>query len=187
MDEAPTRPAGQGSPAGHASESALTVRGSYGSLGIISRLLYQSTAFVRIILETPPQGYLVGMASNAIRSLDWVKHPDARIYWFGLAGWAEDGFSRHIVELGWFFGLGYIGFRVWLWIKLLFGSLLVAKQMRDGSMVLLTGFLAPLLLFMEITGQGTLLGFVWFGLGLAYWQRSQMPSRRRAYEGTMRS
>ena len=119
--------------------------------------------------DTPIQGYLLGIGGNAAKQLAWVQLPPAYYAWDLYGAWAEDAWSRHIVDLGLVLGLvtilGRIALTAWL-------GLVAARATRRSGDVLpfvLFGFLFFPILNGQIQGQGTLNGYAWmfFGFCLA--------------------
>ncbi|WP_063533110.1 hypothetical protein [Burkholderia sp. MSMB1589WGS] len=142
---------------------------SYGGGGILGRMVYQLVHFLSMFDKAPPQGYLLGIGGNATGSLTWVQLPDVANQWSGPTGWAEDGLARHIVELGWFFGPLFIMYRFALAFWLMRQAVRFTRKSGQVLPLALVGFMLPLLIFMQITGQGTLVGYAWIfvGFGMA--------------------
>ena len=136
--------------------------------GIFGRALYGFIDFARLMSATPLTGYGVGMggnaaimaATNAGETLQYSAEPD----------WA-----RHVVDLGPVLGLLFIGFRVSLVLAL--ARRVLAS--RSVLAMLLLGYLAYELLLGQITGQGTINGYVWmftgFTLAAAGWSTHPVP------------
>ena len=147
--------------------------------GVFGRAFYTFYAFLYYMADTPIAGYLLGLGGNAARQQDWIRMPQAAVGWQGYGGWAEDGWSRHIVELGPLLGLCFIGFRVmftaWLGIK----AIRAARRSGDVLPVILFGYVGIVLLQEQITGHGTINGFTWMFVGLclaaARIRRTNMP------------
>jgi hypothetical protein len=135
------------------------------NFGIFARLIYETIKFMLILEDIPLQGYLIGMGGNAISQLDWVSVPLASQQWVGTSGWAEDGLSRNMVELGIVFGLLFIFYRYAFFIWLVKRSFYSAKFTKQPIPLILIGLLMPLILFLQMTGQGTLVGYTWLFIG----------------------
>lgn len=145
--------------------------------GFFGRVLYAFYDFFHFLGSTPVMGYGLGLAGNASLILG-VSIP-------GFTGWAESDWSRHIVDLGPFFGISFIGFRIALvlWVA----AMCVRGARRSGNQL-------PIILFMscafelltgQITGHGTVNGFTWLFTGLtlvAARADVQQPQLRSARE-----
>lgn len=134
--------------------------------GIVGRIVYELTKFVIILEDVPWHGYLLGLAGNAATQLAWVQLPQVAYDWTGSSGWAEDGFSRNIVELGPLFGFLFIMFRVSLFIWLLRISVRASSISGNHLALLMAAFVGPLLTFLQMTGHGTIIGYTWIFVGL---------------------
>ena len=153
--------------------------------GIFSRAFHGFYAFLYHLRDTPIQGYLLGIGGNAARQLDWIQLPPAYYAWDQYGAWAEDAWSRHIVDLGLVLGLVTIMVRVGLTIWL---GLLAAQATRRAGDVLpfvLFAFLYFPLLYGQIQGQGTLNGYAWmfFGFCLAAINTAKRPTGTRPNAG----
>jgi hypothetical protein len=133
--------------------------------GIFGRILYEVTKFAIILVDVPWHGYLLGLAGNAAAQLDWVRLPPIAYDWLGPSGWAEDGFSRNIVELGPVVGSLFILFRISLFVWLIRVALRASTIAGDPLALLLVAFVGPLLTFLQMTGQGTIVGYTWLFVG----------------------
>jgi hypothetical protein len=128
------------------------------SLGVVGRALYGFYEFFNIMGNTPLAGYGIGLAGNASLTLG-VTIP-------GFNGWAENDWTRHIVDLGPFFGVAFILYRIafvgWL------GATCLAGVRRTGSplALLLFSYIGVELLYGELTGHGTVNGYSWLFAGL---------------------
>ena len=140
--------------------TAAAVESKYfGNLGIIGRALYGFIDFFQLIGDTPIVGYGLGMAGNARLTLG--------IEIAGFNGWAETDWARHIVDLGPVVGLMFIVYRIaltgWLGIRCLSG----ARRLQDPLPLLLFAFTSMDLLYLQITGHGTVNGYGWLFTGFA--------------------
>jgi len=128
------------------------------SLGVFGRALYGFYEFFDIMGNTPVAGYGIGLAGNASLTLG-VTIP-------GFNGWAENDWTRHIVDLGPFFGVAYILYRVslvaWLGITCLAG----ARRTGSPLPLLLFSYIGVELLYGELTGHGSVNGYGWLFAGL---------------------
>lgn len=139
-------------------ESQLFDRGFWGRL---------ATPFSMYLeyFDSPILGYLIGLGGNAAQVLSWVQLPAVATDWTGYGGWAEDGWSRHVVELGPVLGVLVIVLRVAL-VVYLFKRSLAAAVRGSAFPLMLFGFAGPVLLIGQITGHGTVGAFAWLSAGL---------------------
>ncbi|MGZ8158685.1 MAG: hypothetical protein ACXWT1_18420 [Methylobacter sp.] len=137
----------------------------YFQFGIIGRALYSFYSFVDYLQDTPLIGYLLGFGSNAASQLEWVVLPEAAHYHEGPSGWGEEGWERHIIELGPLLGVIFILFRIGLtwWLGCI--ALRSIRRSQDFTAILLFGFVGITLLIGQITGHGTINGYVWMFVG----------------------
>ncbi|MEW6594373.1 MAG: hypothetical protein AB1413_05815 [Thermodesulfobacteriota bacterium] len=137
--------------------------------GIFGRAFYALYSFVDYLTDTPLIGHLLGLGGNAARQLSWVVLPQSAYHWMGPSGWGEEGWERHIIELGPLVGLVYIIFRLGLIVWL--GRLVMraTRRSNDPMPVVLFGYVGTALLALQITGHGTVNGYTWmfFGFCLA--------------------
>lgn len=147
-------------------QSASSVESRYFELGTSGRILYSLYSFMLYIEDTPLQGHLVGIGSNAANQLSWVELPVAYFRWNGYGNWAEPPFSNHIVELGPIFGVAFILYRLLLLVWLGWLSTTSSARSHNPLPLLFFGITSLLLVFGHITSQGTVTGFFWFLFGL---------------------
>jgi hypothetical protein len=134
--------------------------------GVFGRALYAFYAFLYYMADTPIAGYLLGLGGNAANQLDWVQRPAAAYNWRGYGGWAEDGWSRHIIELGPLVGIGFIGFRVVLTLWLARKAVHAARRTGNTTALIVFGYVGIVLLLDQIAGHGIVNGFVWIFVGV---------------------
>lgn len=134
--------------------------------GVFGRAFYTFYAFFYYMSDTPIGGYLLGLGGNAASQLHWVRFPAAAYHWQGYGAWAEDGWSRHIIELGPVVGIGFIGYRVFLTLWLARKAVRAARRTGDVTALIVFGFVGIVLLQGQITGHGTINGFAWLFVGL---------------------
>ena len=128
--------------------------------GVFGRALLGLVIFTRILDDVPPLGFGLGYGGNASLILgavvDGVKP--------GLL--AEADFSRHIVDLGPLFGVGYIAFRMvllaWLTRRVLIATRLSASPLP----MLLFAYAGNQIFAGQITGHGSVNGMAWIATGL---------------------
>lgn len=134
--------------------------------GVFGRAFHGFYAFLYHLADTPITGYLLGLGGNAANQLDWVQFPAAAYNWQGYGGWAEDGWSRHIIELGPLIGITFIGFRVLLTLWLARKAVHAARQTGNTTALVVFGYVGIVLLLGQITGHGTINGFAWLFVGV---------------------
>jgi len=123
--------------------------------GIFGRALYGFIDFVRLLTVTDLMGFGIGMGGNAA-GLSAAKSGGTELPFYAETDWA-----RHIVDLGPIVGLVFMVFRIGLVVA-------VARRVMASASVLATlllGYLGYELLAGQITGQGTINGFVWLFTG----------------------
>lgn len=145
---------------------AATSESQVFKFGVFGRAFYGFYGFSYHLADTPLMGYLLGLGGNAASQLDWVQFPAAAYHWQGYGGWAEDGWSRHIIELGPVFGVAFIGLRLYLTLWLARNAVRAARRSGNVTAFVLFGYIGIILLSAQITGHGTINGFTWFFAGL---------------------
>ena len=147
--------------------SASAVESESFRFGLLGRALSGFVFFFNIIGDTPLVGYGLGLAGNASLTLGVAIQ--------GFSGWAEDDWSRHIVDLGPIFGVAIIvariAFTVWLTRRCVTGAI----RNRDPVPILLLSFIGTELLFGELTGHGTVNGYGWVFAGLCLAASAPQP------------
>ncbi len=140
------------------SEAAAATGGS--SLGILDRALAETVGFIDFLDHTPLIGYGLGLGGNG-RTYLGSSDPAlmAKVA-------AESDWSRHIVDLGSIVGVLFIMYRIAFTISLLFSSLKAARQSSNPLPLLLFGYVGIGLFYGQLTGHGTVGGFIWLYLGL---------------------
>ena len=138
----------------HAAESRFS------SLGILGRALYEFVEFIDFIPRTPILGYGLGLGGNGRTFL-------ANSNAISLSAiYSESDWSRHIIDLGGIVGVFFILYRI-AFTTTLAGRVWRATRMADDPFpMLLFGYVAMGLLYGQLTGHGTVGGFVWLFLGL---------------------
>ena len=134
--------------------------------GVFGRAFYGFYDFLYYLADTPLAGYLLGLGGNAANQLDWVQLPTAAYNWQGYGAWAEGGWSRHIIELGPLLGISFIGFRVLLTLWLARKAVGAARRTGNTTALIVFGYVGIGLLQGQITGHGTINGFVWIFVGV---------------------
>jgi transposase len=136
------------------------------ALGFFGRALCPLYAWI-YYLNTPFNGYLLGIGTNAAARVSWVQMPEAAYTWTGYGIWArESGFAVHLVELGLVLGFGYILFRIWFTLWLLIKVWKSTRKNHDPLALMLFSFAGELILMGQITVQGTVNGYTWIFLGV---------------------
>jgi hypothetical protein len=138
--------------------SSQVAESQYFSGGVFGRALYGFYEFLNFVGDTPIAGYGLGLAGNASLTLG-VTIP-------GFKGWAENDWTRHIVDLGPILGVCFILYRVSLvaWL----GTVCLAGARRTGNplSLLMFAYIGVELLYGELTGHGTVNGYGWLFAGL---------------------
>jgi hypothetical protein len=126
-------------------------------LGIVGRALYGFVDFFNLLGDVPVLGYGLGLAGNASITLG-IQIP-------GFTGWAETDWARHMVDIGPFLGIFFIlyriAFTVWLGLQCLSG----ARRTGEPMAILLFAFVGVDLLYGQISGHGSVNGYVWLFTG----------------------
>jgi hypothetical protein len=138
-------------------QTAYQVESAAYELGTLGRALSGFYNFATLMDQVPLCGYLLGLGGNAARQLAWVQMPDL---------WAEDGWSRHMVDLGPIVGTAFIAYRIAFtaWVA----RLVIASTRRSGDPfpVIVFGYVGILLLYGQLTNHGTLIGYAWLFVGV---------------------
>ena len=135
-------------------------------LGTLGRVLYGFYGFTYHLDDTPLIGYLLGFGGNAALQMDWVQMPRAAAEWSGYGQWVEDGWSKHIVELGPILGICAIIFRVMLAIWLAKKASLATSRSGNVLPFILFAFIGLSVLNGQVTANGSINGFTWFFVGV---------------------
>lgn len=146
--------------------------------GVFGRAILGLLIFARILDDVPPLGFGLGYGGNASLILgavvDGVKP--------GLL--AEADFSRHIVDLGALFGIGYIAFRLVL-LTWLARRVLIATRFGAGPLpMLLFAYAGNQILAGQITGHGSVHGMAWIATGLCIAACQPQPHSQRSKRAT---
>jgi hypothetical protein len=131
------------------------------SEAVLGRALYETVDFLQFVARAPLAGYGLGLGGNGRSSLTTTVD-DSLLE----QAYAESDWSRHIVDLGPIVGVLFIlyriGFTVWL-----FARVIGATRRSDTSYpLLLFGYVGIGLFYGQLTGHGTVGGFLWIYLGL---------------------
>jgi len=139
---------------------AHSVESQFSSLGIFGRALYEMIDFVNFMTSTPLVGYGLGLGGNG---RTYFTSADADL----LAGiGAESDWSRHIVDLGPIVGVLFIVYRI-VFVSIVFGQVWRATRISNSALpLLLFGYVGIGLFYGQLTGHGTVGGFLWLYLGL---------------------
>jgi hypothetical protein len=139
----------------HATESRST------SFGIFGRAFAEYIDFVRFIPETPILGDGLGLGGNG---RTYLKGSDAVPFY---ATQSETDWARHIVDMGVLVGIAFIFYRVLFFFHLLLETLRATRLSSSPFPMLLFGYAGVGLLNGQLTGHGTVGGFLWLFIGLA--------------------
>ncbi len=155
--------------------AAAIVETRYSSLGIIARALYGFVDFFSLLGDSPILGYGLGLAGNASITLG-IEIP-------GFTGWAETDWARHVVDLGPFLGILFIVYRIafvtWLGLRCLSG----ARRAGEPMAILLFAFVGIDLLYGQISGHGSVNGYVWLFTGFCLAAIAPRPVAAAASDG----
>lgn len=153
----------------------------FGGGGSMGRIAYELIHFLLVLDDAPVQGYLIGIAGNAATVLEWVVLPESAMLWSGPGGWAEDGLTRNIVELGLVLGPLFIAYRFALLAWIMGRALTAVRATGHVLPLALVGFSVPLLAYLQMTGHGTLVGYTWMfvGFSLAAARAQASPKSKR--------
>lgn len=141
------------------SEGATHEGKYFGSLGVFGRALYEFIDFFRLFDTTPFFGYGMGLAGNASTVLDQTVNGMLPI------SLAESDWSRHFVDMGPLLAMLFIVFRITFVLQLGIQALASTRQSRHPMPVLLFGYVGIVLLYGQITGHGSISGYVWLFTG----------------------
>lgn len=130
------------------------------SLGILGRALYELIDFVSFMRHTPILGYGMGMGGNGRTYLSSI---DPALL---TQVWAESDWSRHIVDLGPVFGVLFIIYRIAFTISVGLQAMRGSRAAANPFPLLLFGYVGVGLFYGQLTGHGTVGGFLWLFLGL---------------------
>jgi hypothetical protein len=128
--------------------------------GIIGRALYETVDFVDVMGAAPIAGYGLGLGGNGRSFLG--QSGDNLLQ----GAYAESDWARHIVDLGPILGVLFIIYRVALTIELLRRTVQAAIRGSDPLPLLLFGYVGIGLFYGQLTGHGTVGGFLWLYLGV---------------------
>ncbi len=126
--------------------------------GLVGRTFLSLIDFVYLLGETPLVGYGLGFAGNATAVLG-ITIP-------GLNSWAESDWARHIVDLGPLLGIAFMVYRITLVFWLMKMAWIGARRSGDPLPLLLLAYFALDLMYGQVTGHGTINGYVWIFSGL---------------------
>jgi hypothetical protein len=144
----------------------------FSSLGIFGRALYEYVDFFSLMGQSPIAGYGLGLGGNGRTFIS-----AGAITPLGIP-YAESDWSRHIVDLGPLIGVMFIVYRL-CWVGWLAArSWRVTRLVDRAFPLLLFGYVGIGLLNGQLTGHGTVGGFLWIFLGLAM-TACRMPAARR--------
>ena len=127
------------------------------SFGIVARALNDFINFTHTFPDTPLTGLGMGMGTNASVRLGMIEIPMN----------IEDDWSRNIVDLGLILGLVFIAFRIAFVLWLARGAVMATRRSNNPLPMLLFGFIGIILLYGQITGQGTVNGYGWLFAGFS--------------------
>jgi hypothetical protein len=124
------------------------------SYGLVNRAAADFTHFTELVPDAPWLGYGLGSGGNGTARMG-----------LALPVSAEDDWSRNVVDLGPLLGCLFICFRIVLVASLAAGAVAAARRWGDLLPLLLLGFIGIVLLYGQITGQGSVNGYAWLFAG----------------------
>ena len=131
-----------------------------GTYGIVGRALYETYDFIYLMGDSPLIGYGLGLGGNGRTYLgDEANHLLQNAY-------AESDWQRHIVDLGPVLGVLFIIFRIALSLDLVRRTIQATVRALDPFPVLLLGYVGIGVFYGQLTGHGTVGGFLWLFLGI---------------------
>jgi hypothetical protein len=132
----------------------------FSSLGIVGRALYETVDFVSLLKNTPLAGYGLGLGGNG---RTWLATGGAA----AVANvYSESDWSRHIVDLGTIVGVMFIVYRIIFTISIFKDVCRATRCSASAYPMLLFGYVGIGLFYGQLTGHGTVGGFIWIYLGL---------------------
>ncbi len=139
-----------------AERSAQAAEGdAWYNYGIVGRALRDFVTFGSSVSSAPLIGYGIGETSNAGNILHRT-----------FTGWVENDWQRHVVELGPVLGIILMILRIALVVWLGANACRATRITNDALGLLLFGFIGVVLLYGQITGQGSVNGYAWLFAGL---------------------
>ncbi|ACD82616.1 hypothetical protein [Candidatus Methylacidiphilum infernorum] len=138
-----------------------------GGIFAIERIEADLVRFIENMDFVPFWGYGIGSGGNAFQILGNE-----------LPVYAEDDWSRHIVDFGPFLGLLYLFYR---WLLLLYVGMQcwsATRKFHDPLPLCLFGFLCPVLFYGQISGQGTVNGYNWLFTGFCLVASKQLSQQK---------
>lgn len=131
-----------------------------GGWGIFGRALHETVDFLGFMKHTPVLGYGLGLGGNG-RTYLGTADPNLMSH----VG-AESDWSRHIVDLGAIFGVLFILYRIVFTVSVFVRALRATRVSSDPFPLLLFGYVGIGFFYGQLTGHGTVGGFLWLYLGL---------------------
>ena len=140
--------------------------------GVFGRALYGLIDFIRLIEVVPPFGYGLGYGGNASTTLH------ATIDGVLPGSLAETDFARHMVDLGFVFGLAYMAFRLSLVVSMTRQVLRATRLVADPLPMMLLSYAGYVVLQGQLTGNGSIniYGWLFAGLCIAASREALQPS-----------
>jgi len=137
---------------------------AYGQGGVLARAAHESLLFCVLIPVTPPAGYGIGLAGNASWRLG-LRDEVISFHSLDETNAAETDWGRNILEMGPILGCFFILFRISFVIRLVREALAATRRSGHSFPWLLCTYVAGMLFSGQITGNGTVNGYVWLFVG----------------------
>jgi hypothetical protein len=150
-------------------ETAAATETRHFTWGVFGRALYGFVDFIELLADTPLSGYGLGVGGNAGIALGVQGMT-------GFTGWAETDWSRHIVDLGPVIGILFIVYRIVLTAWMGLHSLAGSRRIADPMAVMLFAYVGVELLNGQITGHGSVNGFIWMFAGFCLAACAKAPA-----------
>ena len=138
-------------------------------LGIFGRALYDAVDFVRFMQHSPLLGYGFGLGGNGRTYLGGASAVLADV------PYAESDWSRNIVDFGPIFGVLFILYRIIFTVTLGIQAIRATNSVPSPLPLLLFGYVGIGLFYGQLTGHGTVGGFIWIYLGLLLISLKRQP------------
>jgi hypothetical protein len=139
---------------------AYATESRFSSLGLFGRALYETFDFVRFMQDAPALGYGLGLGGNG---RTYLGSGAAALLGFVES---ESDWSRHIVDLGPLVGLMFILYRIAFTASLGWSAVRATRRTGSAFPLLLFGYVGIGLFYGQLTGNGTVGGFLWLFTGL---------------------
>jgi hypothetical protein len=163
------------------SDGEVLEQRTYGSGGIVGRMVFELFDFRLLLNDTPLQGYGLGSAGNAAWQLG-TRAEVVTFYDSAQVGAAESDWGRHILELGPIFGCLFILYRIAFTIWLAKEALAATRRSGNPLPWLLFAFVGVIMLNGQITANGTENAYGWLFTGFCLAAANSVRPLRRSVD-----